>query len=480
MTLLGVFFIPVAVLFFLRRPFFLLPLLVIASVFEAGSVFNGQLGDFEFGVSPFYLIEIFIALRLLVLMFRQTKLVDLLPRKGNPLRPVAWLLLAFWLWCFCSAFVMPHLFAGVQVATPRNGTDEEFAPLSWSLSNLAQAAYLTLNVSAILYAIHMVRTRRQNQQLMRALFWSVSIVVIIGFAQFLASQVGWDFPYDIFNNNPAYGKGISQEIDSFRRINSTFNEPSNAGSYLAAITCGLLGGFLAGRRGARWFLALFVVTMTLFLTTSTTGFAALAIGVCVLLVHFNPLRGRKQGTKTSIAGWTVIVGLFGVVGCVLLFSPDLLQAVLTTTIEKSESYSFWVRLANEIHSIGVMLQTYGLGVGLGSNRSSGLVPTMLSSVGLIGTGLFASVLFRIGRSFPGKYARSSLQMTFWALVTMVISEIVAVPDLNRSVLWVLLMLVLTQLNLDLNQQRSVRLVRSSTVPVRGSTLRRSPRIAPAS
>jgi hypothetical protein len=479
MTLLGIFFIPAVLVCFLWRPFYLLPLLLVASVFEAGSVFNGAIGEFEYGVSPFCLTEIFIVLRLLMLALGPAKLVKLLPQV-NPMRAVAWLLLGFWLWCFFSAFVMPHLFAGTSVSVPRGGNDEEFAPLRWSLSNLAQAGYLTLNVGTVVYALHMVRTHRQSEQILRALYGAVLIVVVIGFAQFLASLAGWDFPYEVFNSNPVYGKGFDQDIETFRRINSTFNEPSNAGSYLAAITCGLLASFLRGTRGVGWYLVLLGVMAALFLTTSTTGFAALALGVCVLLVYFNPFRGHKDARKSSALGWVLILGVFGVVGCVLLFSPDLLRAVLSTTVEKGESFSFWVRLANEIHSMQLTAQTYGLGVGLGSNRSSGLIPTMLSTVGLIGTALFTAIIYKISQSFPGRTASSSLQMGFWALLTMIISQVVAVPDINRPALWALLILVLAQLNVHLASHPRMTPVRQTIVSARRPALERSPGTAPAS
>jgi hypothetical protein len=325
-----------------------------------------------------------------------------------------------------------------------------------------------------------VRTQQQTEQLVKALYGAVFIVVVVGFAQFLAAEGGWDFPYETFSNNPVYAQGTDQEIYSFRRINSTFTEPSNAGSYLAAIACGLLASFLRGRRGVGWFLALLGVTVTLFLTTSTTGFATLAIGVCVLLVYFNPFRQHKDVGKSSTLGWVAILAVFGTVGSVLLLQPDLLEAALNATVEKGESHSFWFRLANELHSIEIFLQTYGVGVGLGSNRSSGLILTMLSSVGLVGTALFTVVLYKMSKSFPGISARSSLQMGFWALVTMIISEVVAVPDLNRPVLWALLLLVLAQLNVELNPRLSVKPARLNTVPARRRPLQPSPGIAPAS
>jgi len=324
-----------------------------------------------------------------------------------------------------------------------------------------------------------VRTYRQGEQLLKALYLAIFIVVTIGLAQFLAAENGWDFPYETFSNNPTYAQGFSQDLDSYRRVNSTFSEPSGAGSYLAAAACGLLASFLTGRRGIGWFLSLLAVTATLFLTTSTTGFAALAIGVCVLLVYFNPVRGDGLNRKSSARGWAVVLSVFGVVGCIVFFTPDLLEAVLATTVEKGESHSLWFRMANEVHSLGIFIETYGLGVGLGSNRSSGLIPTILSTVGIVGTALFIAVLYRIGKLFPGRSARSSLQMGFWALLTMIIAEVVAVPDINRPVLWALIMLVLSQLNLSRNPHSSVKSSALKMVSANNRPPHRPPRVAPA-
>ena len=476
MTLLGAFFIPLAIACFLLRPFYLLPLLVISSVFEAGSVLNGVIGDFEFGIQPFYLIEMFIVLRLVMLRLGPAKL---LPRRESPMRIVVLLLFGFWAWSVFSAFVMPHLFAGTLVSVPRNGGDSEFSPLVWNLSNLVQAGYLTLNVGTVLYALHIVRTKLESEQLIKAIYWAAFIVVLIGFLQFAAERGGWDFPYETFNSNPGYAMGFQEDIGSVHRFNSTFVEPSFAGSYLAAITCGLLASFLAGSRGVGRMVGLFGLTAMLFLTTSTTGFAALALGVFVLLVYFNPFRGQKAARKSSSFGWVVILVGFTIAGCVLILTPELGEAILTSTVDKGESQSFWFRLANEFHSIQLLVETYGLGVGLGGNRSSGLIPTILSSVGIVGATLFTGMLFKITKLFPGRSARSSLQMGFWALTTMIISEIVAVPDINRPVLWALFTLVLSQLNVYLDQRASVKPAQLGRMLPRRRPPRRSPSLAAA-
>src|SRR5579885_723763 len=109
MTFLGALFIPATLICFLWRPFYLLPLLVISSIFEAGAVFNSDLGSFNFGITPFYLVQVFIFFRLVMLSFGSEKLF---PAKHARLRAIVVLLCIFWAWSFISAFVMPRVFAG--------------------------------------------------------------------------------------------------------------------------------------------------------------------------------------------------------------------------------------------------------------------------------------------------------------------------------------------------------------------------------
>jgi len=444
MTFLGVIFIPAALICFFWRPFYLVPLLILSSVFEAGSVLNGELlGNFEFGISPFYFIEVLIFVRLVISFFGPFKVF---PSKISPMRGILVLLCTFWVWCVASAFVLPYLFAGTLVSVPREMGTQEFSPLQWTLSNLAQAGYLTLNVGAVLYALHEIRTRLRLEQLLRAFFWAVFLVVAIGLAQFVASETALEFPYELFNSNPTYAQGTGQEIGDVHRVNSTFTEPSTAGSFLAAASCGLLAGFLSGKRNFGFSVALMATITALILTTSTTGFAAFGAGICLLAIFFNTFRKRKRERKSSKKFWIWALILLAIVTSVLIWTPDLLDALMAVTIDKIDSYSFWARMATELHSMQVFFETYGVGVGLGSNRSSGLLPTMLSSVGIVGTTLFFWFLYRVGKSSRGTSSNTSFQVAFWAFITILIGEIAAVPDLNRPALWALLLLVLAYLN----------------------------------
>jgi hypothetical protein len=191
-----------------------------------------------------------------------------------------------------------------------------------------------------------------------------------------------------------------------------------------------------------------MVVLVLLETASTTGYIALTVMLCVLLVYFNPLAKRELREQPSfLKGWTVVtVSVLCITGAAILLIPSLSQAVFAMTVEKSEAMSFVSRVVADLGSLTILKNTYGLGVGLGSNRPSSLVTTLLSTVGIVGTMLFAIVLYRIVKVFPGRSAPSALQMSFWSLIGLFVAQSVGIPDINRPVLWALFVVVVAQLN----------------------------------
>jgi hypothetical protein len=468
MTLLGTFFIPVALVCLLWKPHHLVPLLVFASVFEAGSVFNGALGNFEFGISPFYWIEICIAIRLLLDWWGRGKLLP--PAEDTPARRIAVVLMLFLAWSVASAVILPHVFAGMPVISARERDDGDIVTgnlpaLQWSLSNLGQGVYLALNVGTALYALLVVRTGHQAEGLSKALRWAVFVVVVAGCLQQLSLRSGGWYPYAVFNNNPNNPAGtgpLEHRIDDYTRISSTFAEPMNSGSFLAAVACGLFASYLRGQRGGRAWLGLLAVVTVLLGTASTTGYIALAVMLVPLLVYFNPFAKPKDPAQPSFfRGWAMAaVTAVCVGGLALVLVPEVSQAFAPETVDKTEGMSFLSRAAAEQESLTIFTDTYGLGVGLGSNRPSSLLMMLLSTVGIVGTGLFALLLYRIARLFPGRSAPTALQMSFWSLAGLLVASM-GVPDINRPVLWALLIVAAAQLNVYAKASVSAK---ASTTP----------------
>jgi len=391
------------------------------------------------------------------------------------MREFAIALVLFWAWSIVSAMVMPRIFSGMDVYIPREGIDySALGPLRWTLSNLAQALYLTLNVSAILYALLTTNNADRSLTLWKALRWAVFIVVGAGLLQRIAPSI---YPYWLFNNNPAYYQGFDQDIDGLRRTTATFGEPSSAGSFLAAIASGLLASYLSGKRGFKSLASILLVLAALLSTTATTGYAGFAVMLVILLVYFNPL---KKASRASLArAWGAILAVFCIGAIVLVINAGLFQAASAVTVEKTAGNSFAQRLFADLYALVLFKGTWGLGVGLGSNRPSSLVTGLLSTVGAIGTGLFAVVLYRLAKFFPGKSAPSAVQVTFWALLGLLVADAIGVPDLNRPALWGLFVVVVAQLNVYANSRAMIAHGERSRPPMIRIAPGASPGIAPA-
>jgi hypothetical protein len=436
MTPIGWLVVPTAILIFFLRPVYLLALMVIASIFELSTVYNGAIGQFVFGVSVFSFVQILILFRLLLYLAGRWK--PLLP-KTSQARGIAVPLLAFLIWSFVSAMVLPRLFAGTTIVSPRESVDGYFvlAPLQWSWSNMAQAVYLALNVSTLLYAFLVVKTSVESDRLVTAFRVAVLIVTASAFLQAISPS---SYPYKLLITNPSEYTGSDQEIEGFHRVTGTFGEPSSGGSFLAAAAIGLLASYLSGRRGLYRAASFGAVLAAMVYTTSNTGYVTFAFGACLLMIYF------RQSLKTIRRAGIALLAVPSIVYAVLYLNSDLYQAFLSVTVDKTDTGSALSRLLGDASSLDVFIRTWGIGSGLGSSRSSSLVPTALSTVGVVGVYFVILTLRGLIKLFPGKSAPSSVHLTFWAFAALIVAGGIGFPDINRPPLWALFIVVAAQLN----------------------------------
>jgi hypothetical protein len=443
----GAMFIPVALFVFFLRPQYLVSLMIVASVFAGASVLDLSLGDSVFGLQPYYFVAALLAVRAVPFLLAHR-------HAGHCLEPalhrIQTSLVYFWIWATASAFLFPVIFSGVRVIDPRLGIEDvlaamglegEGSPLHWSLGNLGQAVYMSLSLIALLYVLKCA-DHGNSRQALKALRAALMIVAVIALLQSLAAWRGWDFPYDFFNNNPAYAQNYDASFEDIRRVNATFTEASYAGGFLAAGALGLLATRLSGGPGN--IIMIFAVIVGLILTTATTGYAAFLIGGVLLFFYLRRGSERKKSSRNIV--WKSILAALLVTGIMvglLIAVPPLRRAVLETTVNKVDTISFGARAALDAYTIRLLFETYGVGVGLGSNRPATLGAYLLGNIGVIGTVLFVlyisrlfSRLVRVSRR-PGA---DSYVMVTWMLAGILIAQMIALPDLSWPPLWALLIL----------------------------------------
>lgn len=439
----GILFIPIALWIFLFLPRYLVPLMVLSSVFSAASVVDFSLGDSVFGIQPFYFAGVLVAIRTapLLLDFSQLQF-SLEPGTLGVVKS----LLRFWKWAVLSSFLFPAIFKGVQVTDPRNAVEDSIAavaleretrPLHWSLENLGQAGYLTLSVIALLYVIYSARDEDQSRRSLSALRITVGIVSIIAVLQSIAAWRGWPFPYDLFNSNPAYAQNFSAMFGDIARVSSTFTEASYAGGFMAAASLGLLAARFYGDATSTYMI--FLALIGLLLTTATTGYAAFAIGVVILLIYSLRSSLRQKSSRRQLRTILfVTISLIVAVVLIVALVPAFREALIASTLEKGDTLSFAVRLSLDAYSLRILSDTYGLGAGLGSYRPSSLGAALLGNVGIVGAFLFFAFIIRLFSQLLAASRRlgdTNFAMVAWMLCGLLIAEGLALPDIGWPPLW---------------------------------------------
>jgi hypothetical protein len=451
--LFGLIFIPLALWIFLARRQYLVPLLVLSSIFQAASVLNLNLRGFPVGVQPYYFVALLVSFR----AYREravtwSRLRLLAPQTKGVLRA----LLAFCGWAVASAFFLPFMFAGIGIVDPRSALGEsgyagdvglryailgDLTPLKWSFTNLGQAVYLVLNAVAVAYAAAVGIQGATSRRVLRSLRIAVFVACFVSFAQVVAELSAWNFPYAFLNSNPVYSQGYNQAINGFHRANSTFTEPSYAGGFLAAALLGLVGTGTYSR--LKSVLGVSVVALAVVLTTSSTGLATVAAGMGIL-AFYRLRRGQRPHVQRAPApaasggfGFPALVLLL-VTGFFLIMWSKLREAVLEMTLYKFGTLSALSRFSVGIYSLKLVVRTCGLGLGLGSNRSFDALTYIVSNLGIVGMVLFGLFATRLvlelrdaSRAQPGGHTT----MLMWMLLGALIAQIIGVPDLNWAVTW---------------------------------------------
>lgn len=372
------------------------------------------------GISPFYAAAVPAAVMGFVAVLGS------LIRNGGafvPFRGVETKLLAgFAGYAILITLIGPSLFQGVGVFSPRRGINDQLiqqTPLSYSISNFAQLGYLLLGFWVVVYLLSL---RQLPPRILEVGIW-----VGLGFtfvnAVFL--QVGAPFPRDLFDTIPTI------YYQSGGRLRGPFAEPS------------VLGAFLTGS-----------VAYLGYRAVTTTGRARTiaVIGVCVALWEY-----ALSASGTALVGMALVVGVgiatgvwkwavnggHGIDKIVLLtlaalaFAIAYWSAVTSFTSglvsDKLTSDSFADRTGADRYALDLVVQTWGAGVGLGSNRPSSLGAMLLSCVGVVGTALLVSLVaaaFMRCRRLGAPCAASA-----WALAGVFLAMLVGKADLATPLLW---------------------------------------------
>jgi hypothetical protein len=389
-------------------------------------------------------------------LFIVRALIDLLrnPQKGSPenqpYRPLIWLF-AFTTLSILGAFFLPQIFTGTLVYSPKLAIDEQFYGLSrlvFTSSHANQA--LQLLVNAMICAIIWLR-RIPPAALVKAIFVGFYVEITIALWQLASNTTGIYFPAEWLYTAKGWSLGDQQKIGSFSRINGSFIEPSLLATYLMGFF-GFLLIWWVRRPSWQLLLGLLAAIFVMLTTTSSTayfGLLLITLAVLVGLGFFQLINGGWVD-KTLLMILLAMVIIIWLSAMLLIGFGDVRELFNLVLLQKSEGDSFRVRIDADLQSLQILWQTYGLGVGLGSNRPSSFLTFLLSNVGVAGFVLFVMFVVSLSKSALRTAKESANLQLFdwsiaalWGLWTTIVAKVISQPDLSYSPMWVWIFLLIS-------------------------------------
>jgi hypothetical protein len=431
-------------------------LVFVASVFQAASVMNvvtaqaAVAGTSAYGVPPALVLSV-VAVGLWTLGLMRGVLRSgmalgwrqALPITGALSWPLRWLA-AYVLVAVVGAFVLPYWFAGTPVNSlaAKYGV-EAVTPLLPTLSNKVQAINLFLHCGVLFYLLSAVQTQGARGRLVAGMVMACGLVIAIGFFEQLVPFMKWTSLASVLANNPGYHQAAVAPTDFvLSRVGLPFSEPSYASAYMAAMAVGVVAVALLGR-GWWWSWAAGLVCMASWINTlGSTGLAAGAVAFAILGMWavVMALRPATQWSRRWRAALICVLLLVASVWGGRLYETSTWRPQVDTMVQRllvdKAKNTDGVRAETNIRALEIVKETYGLGVGLGSNRASSFAASMVSNTGVLGLAFFAAMLGSLLWRYVRAPVLSDMQIfVAAALPTATLSMCLGIPDLNMPMYW---------------------------------------------
>jgi len=433
-------------------------LLAIGAAMQASSVINASVANGQYGITTYNVAAAILAL-LYLERLRHAGLRSVCHSADDP---AVRLLLAYFLYAAASALLLPPLFDGTPVFALNSiyGFGLDTTPLEQGISHFAQAINAVVHLVMLLYLLDDARhgDRSAGRRLRGGLLVAGGLAALVGLHERFA-LAGW-LPSSaaFWMNNPGYAQGHGAEVAGILRISAPFSEPSYGSTFLAALLVGLLAIAALGRHPKPALAGAAACSLALLNTLGSTGLGAAALVALLLLVALTASALRDGGRRAvyrrrTAAAWAAVA--FAILGMAWLLYGSPWGAEAQTVFDKAvlekvageESLSTTSRLRSNMHAISVALESYGLGVGLGSNHASSFLASLLSNVGLPGMLLYLAVIVTLLRRYVGHWDHLDDGQLFalWALLGASAAMYVGIPDLNFPLYWLFVFLAIIEM-----------------------------------
>ncbi len=440
-TIWGIIFIPLSIFLILFKPHLLVGILILSLSLQMTTIVNFSALGYGFQLYKFLTI-LFSFYLVIKIIYNRWKLKI----QNTYLKQIFIILFAFLSYVTLISILGPIVFSGFPVFPPLLGIDYSAVlgpfPLEFSSLNVVLPLYILFYSLTFLYLISYNIQDRDIRTILSS--WKITVFLTIFF---LFIQLIFFFIINddvlkyIINIAPQGEYGFvkfEHEGSVFPRLRGTFQEPSMISPFLTGIFVYILAQL---EKKFTYILPLILIFPLLFLTTSTTAYISVAASLAIFLILNFPIRFKNLSLfirkgKAKIFGIVLFSLFLALIILGLLIGFDFIFfSISTFVLEKPETLSYYSRTKANIHSLRLFLDTFFIGVGMGSHRGSSLVANLLAISGIFGTTLFFMFIFAFL-----KYSYNTLKNTdyfpyFYLLPSLLIPMIISIPDITLPTFW---------------------------------------------
>ncbi|SDT58333.1 hypothetical protein SAMN05444158_7245 [Bradyrhizobium canariense] len=359
----------------------------------------------------------------------------------------------FWLMCLVlygvvSAILIPRFLAGDAQIIPLGASEYaatgSTVPLGPVSSNFTQSVYMIADLICFTIAVAVASTQAGFAAITGALLAYAAGNVLFALVDVVTYSSGTQWLLE-FMRNAQYTLHNEEEVSGLKRIVGSFPEASA----FARTTLGALGFtgtlWLCGRRPALTGVLAIASLVLVVLSTSSTGLAG--TGPVLLILYATALLRSGFHPNRPYRSAAVLCAPLAVIAVVLaVLLNDAASETVRNYIDllifnKAGSDSGVARDAWNVYALQNFFDSYGLGVGLGTVRTSSLPFALVSNVGIPGSLfylLFIGTAFLHGRGTPRTFPSDVRLAARNACLGLIIGDALAAPTVEQGLLFYVL------------------------------------------
>ena len=347
-----------------------------------------------------------------------------------------------------SAVLLPIVFARMMDVTPLKpipGADL-FAtvPLRMTPQNLTTAFYMVGTLFAGIAATAAMERPGAGQRLVKVGSAITLAHALLGISSVVLAGTAWDSLLGLFRNGN-YAQ-LNQSFSGIVRMSGIFPEASGYAAYGAIWCVFMLELWFRDVAPRRTGFAGLVLLLALLASTSSTAYVSTGAYALFVFIRFllgplvMPVRKQLALIAAALIGATFVLGALVFVPDVATKAGNILQLMTTDKLESGSGIqrSFWAK-----QGLSAFMNSYGIGIGAGSFRSSSVATAILGSMGVIGVVTFLAHLFKSVRPFSGEFLSLRAEDRGGAVgsaaattaLLMLVPQAVASPSPDPGILW---------------------------------------------